>query len=115
MRLTYDDKFLFTIGQDGCLYMFELIDKDFKRGKESLMTPSEEILVTKLEEEEKKKELQNVKSKISDLQQNTNLKYELELKNKDESIAVLLDKIRIDSNEEQKRYSLLMDEKREME
>jgi len=79
------------------------------------MTPSEEILVTKVEEEEKKKELLSVKNKISDLQQNTNLKYELELKNKDESITVLLEKIRIDSNEEQKRYSLLMDEKKEMD
>jgi hypothetical protein len=79
------------------------------------MTPSEEILVTKVEEEEKKKELLSVKNKIADLQQNTNLKYELELKNKDESITVLLEKIRIDSNEEQKRYSLLMDEKKEME
>jgi hypothetical protein len=38
------------------------------------MTPSEEILVTKVEEEEKKKELLSVKNKIADLQQNTNMK-----------------------------------------
>lgn len=106
MRITYDDKYVFSIGQDGCLFMFELIDKDVKsnRGKETYSIPfSEEILVTKVEEEEKKKELQTVKNKISDLQLNTNLKYELELKNKDESISLLLDKIRVDSQEEQKR------------
>jgi hypothetical protein len=30
MRITYDDKYLFTVGKDGCLFMFELVDKDIK-------------------------------------------------------------------------------------
>jgi hypothetical protein len=77
MRITYDDKYIFSVGQDGCLFMFELTDKDVKsnRGKESYSIQfSEEILVTRVEEEEKKKELQSVQNKISDLQQNTNMK-----------------------------------------
>lgn len=54
MVITFDDQFLLTVSEDGCLFIWKIIDKEgqgLKREKELIYT--EEILVTKLDLEEK--------------------------------------------------------------
>ena len=54
MRISYDDQFLFSVGLDGSLFMFRLIDKEgrgLKREKD--VSFAEEVLVTKTDMEEK--------------------------------------------------------------
>jgi len=54
MIITFDDQFLLTVSEDGCLFIWKIIDKEgqgLKREKELKYT--EEILVTKSELEEK--------------------------------------------------------------
>jgi len=54
MIITFDDQFLLTVSEDGCLFIWKIIDKEgqgLKREKELQYT--EEILVTKSELEEK--------------------------------------------------------------
>ena len=52
--MSYDDQFLFSVGLDGSLFSFRVVDKEgrgLKREKD--ITFSEEVLVTKSDLEEK--------------------------------------------------------------
>lgn len=54
MVITFDDQFLLTVSEDGCLLIWKIIDKEgrgLKREKE--LVYAEEILITKLDLEEK--------------------------------------------------------------
>lgn len=76
MRITLDDMWLFTAGSDGCLIIWEIKDKEARlaRGKDIGLPFSEELLLTRQDEEEKQAELDSAKARIADLQQNTNMK-----------------------------------------
>jgi hypothetical protein len=67
---------LFTAGTDGCLIIWEIKDKEARlaRGKDLGLPFSEELLLTRQDEEEKQAELDSAKARIADLQQNTNMK-----------------------------------------
>lgn len=62
MMVTFDDQFLLTSSEDGCLLMWKIIDKD-GRGPMSntQVVHTEEVLVTKSDLEEKVCDLQVVK------------------------------------------------------
>ena len=52
--MSYDDQYLFTVGEDGCLFLLKAVDKEgrgLKRDKE--FGYAEEILITKSDLEEK--------------------------------------------------------------
>lgn len=54
MMLTFDDQFLLTVAEDGCLFTWRVFDKDgrgIKRERE--VGFAEEVLVTKTDMEEK--------------------------------------------------------------
>jgi WD40 repeat protein len=38
LKVSYDDQFLFSGSEDGCLYMFRLIDKEDRGGKKDKTT-----------------------------------------------------------------------------
>ena len=63
MRISYDDSFLFTAGNDGCLIIWEIKDKDvraLRREKEALALPfAEEILITKTEIDDLNQQIEN--------------------------------------------------------
>ena len=61
MSMSYDDQFLFSVGMDGSLFAFRVVDKEgrgLKREKD--ITFSEEVLVTKSDLEEKVSNFVNV-------------------------------------------------------
>lgn len=54
MLLTFDDQFLLTVAEDGCLFTWKVFDKDgrgIKRERE--VGFAEEVLITKTDMEEK--------------------------------------------------------------
>lgn len=54
MIITFDDQFLLTVSEDGCLFIWKIIDKEgqgLKKEKELIY--ADEILVTKSDLEEK--------------------------------------------------------------
>ena len=54
LGLSYDDQYMFSVGEDGSLFVFKVTDKDgrgLKRDRE--VAYSEEILITKSDLEEK--------------------------------------------------------------
>ncbi|XP_048019038.1 cilia- and flagella-associated protein 57 [Megalobrama amblycephala] len=69
MVITFDDQFLLTVSEDSCLFIWKIIDKEgqgLKREKELIYT--EEILVTKLDLEEKNKKILDLSTRVDELQ-----------------------------------------------
>lgn len=54
MVITYDDQFLLTVSEDGCLLIWKIIDKEGRGLKSNKhIVHTEEILITKSDLEEK--------------------------------------------------------------
>lgn len=54
MRISYDDQYLFSVGDDGMLFIFKIVDREsrmLKREKE--IGYAEEVLITRSDLEEK--------------------------------------------------------------
>lgn len=81
MRISYDDQYLFTCGEDGCLFVFNIADKDELRGvkKERVSEFADEILITKSDLEEKNFIVNDVKRNLDEIK----LAHEYQLRLKD--------------------------------
>uniref|UniRef100_UPI0037E7E14E cilia- and flagella-associated protein 57 isoform X2 n=1 Tax=Semicossyphus pulcher TaxID=241346 RepID=UPI0037E7E14E len=93
MVITYDEQFLLTVSEDGCLLMWKIMDKEgrgLKSKREIIHT--EEILVTKSDLEEKNQNMLELKMRLEELQMEN--EYQLRLKdiNYNEKIKELSDK-----------------------
>ena len=119
IRITYDDTFIFSAGQDGSLIIYEIRDKDFrslKREKEgNSLTFAEEILITKSEIEELNHEIENLKTAARELETNSKMHYDMELQDKQRQIEELKQQIYQGAQQEKQRYDSLFKSKREME
>jgi len=80
MRCTHDDQYLVVAGEDGCVAVFDVKDRQERvtRGGGSALPWSEEILVTKSDLEEKALAAQELRNKIEELQLHN--EYQLRLK-----------------------------------
>ncbi|XP_062337115.1 cilia- and flagella-associated protein 57-like [Osmerus eperlanus] len=79
MVITFDDQFLLTVSEDGCLLIWKIIDKEgrgLRRDKE--ISYAEEILVTKSELEEKNQIMLELKTRVEELKMEN--EYQLRLK-----------------------------------
>ncbi|XP_030630638.1 cilia- and flagella-associated protein 57 [Chanos chanos] len=79
MVITFDDQFLLTASEDGCLFIWRIIDKEgqgLKRDKDIVF--SEEILITKSDLVEKNQIIADLKTRVEELQMNN--EYQLRLK-----------------------------------
>ena len=54
LRVSYDDSHLFSVGQDGCVCIFEVKDRELKRRERELVgiTLSEELIITRTDIQE---------------------------------------------------------------
>ncbi|XP_071773803.2 cilia and flagella associated protein 57 [Centroberyx gerrardi] len=79
MVITFDDQFLLTVSEDGCLLMWKIIDKEghgLKSDKQIVYT--EEILITKSDLEEKNQNMSELKMRVDELKMEN--EYQLRLK-----------------------------------
>ncbi|XP_075995968.1 cilia- and flagella-associated protein 57 [Genypterus blacodes] len=79
MAITFDEQFLLTASEDGCLFLWKIIDKEgrgLKGNKHIVYT--EEILATKSDLEEKKQNMLELKMRVDELQMEK--EYQLRLK-----------------------------------
>ncbi|KAI8846623.1 hypothetical protein BC829DRAFT_263014 [Chytridium lagenaria] len=89
MRISYDDTHLFTCGEDGCLWIYKIQDKEtrgLKREKDWVF--SDEILVTKSDLKDNQKLMIELRQRVEALQkrkrnptQTQDLNYSENLKN----------------------------------
>lgn len=55
LRVSHDDQYLFSCAEDGCLYVFRIVDKEERAvRREKTLVFTDEILVTKSDLEEKR-------------------------------------------------------------
>ena len=78
MRISYDDGFLFTVGEDACLYTFKIMDKEGRGLKSKDITYAEEILISKSDLQEKDTAMKELKTRVYEL--NMENEYQLRLK-----------------------------------
>jgi len=119
MSLSHDDAVLFCVAEDGCLYMFDVKDKDptraiGKRDKDDVVY-SEEVLVTKSDVEEKKQRMQELETQVNELMMQN--EYQLRLKdlNLNEKIKDITDKFTQELESDKTKFELLLQEKNEQE
>ncbi|XP_076604319.1 cilia and flagella associated protein 57 [Chaetodon auriga] len=93
MVITFDDQFLLTVSEDGCLLMWKIIDKEgrgLKSNRQIIHT--EEILVTKLDLEEKTQNMLELKMRLEELQMENEYQLRLKDMNHNEKMKEITDK-----------------------
>ncbi len=96
MKVSYNDDHLFTIGEDGLLVVYELYDKETqnKREKEgSEAEYAEDFLISKDEYSTLKTKIEKYERKLKEQEITNKIKYNTELKERDEDIKHLQDEI----------------------
>ncbi|XP_046518712.1 cilia- and flagella-associated protein 57 isoform X4 [Equus quagga] len=91
--LTFDDQFLLTAAEDGCLFTWKVFDKDgrgIKRERE--VGFAEEVLVTKTDMEEKAQVMLELKTRVEELKMENEYQLRLKDMNYSEKIKELTDK-----------------------
>eukprot|EP00927_Polykrikos_kofoidii_P044410 TRINITY_DN38389_c0_g1_i1.p1 TRINITY_DN38389_c0_g1~~TRINITY_DN38389_c0_g1_i1.p1 ORF type:complete len:1288 (+),score=271.17 TRINITY_DN38389_c0_g1_i1:192-4055(+) len=116
IRITCDDQYLFSAGDDGCLCIFDVKKKvATKRDKDGALGFAEEILVTRLFLEEKQAALLELDRHVEELTS----KIEFQLRHRDsdhkEKMAELQEKYGEDIESERRKFESLREEKGEME
>lgn len=119
IRITFDDSYIFSAGQDGALIIYEIKDKDnrsLKKEKEGYGLPfAEEILITKAEIEELNHEITSLQTTARELETNNKMYYDMELQEKQRQIEELKQQIFQGAQQEKHRYDQLFKAKRDME
>nr|XP_051712572.1 cilia- and flagella-associated protein 57 isoform X6 [Oryctolagus cuniculus] len=93
MLLTFDDQFLLTAADDGCLFTWKVFDKDgrgIKRERE--VGFAGEVLVTKTDMEEKAQIMLELKTRVEELKMENEYQLRLKDMNYTEKIKELTDK-----------------------
>lgn len=91
MRLSFDNNYLFTVGEDGAMIIHDVKDRDpragGKRDRDGLgLNFSDEILTEKTELENYINEKENKEAEFNEVHANDNMGKMIELKNLDEEI-----------------------------
>ncbi|KAF4677175.1 WD repeat domain 65 [Perkinsus chesapeaki] len=122
MRVSADEKLLFTCGEDGSVYVFEIRNKNpllsikqgnnkGKSGGTEEMPYSEEVLVTKALLDERQQQLKDLRRQVEELANQT----DYQLRHRDsyhaERMAELEDKFAQALQRQKERYSILKEEK----
>jgi WD40 repeat protein len=118
IRITYDDFYLFTCSEDGCLFIFDVRKKDrvsSKRDKENALPHADEILVTRTFLDEKQAQLSGLDLQVDELQN----QIEFQLRHRDshhrEEMVELEEKYTQEIDQERTKHDLLREEKNDME
>jgi len=115
IRVSHDEQYLFSVGYDGSLVIFDIKDKDSRKAGVSLLPHSEEVLVTKPDLDENIGAIEHLKSQIKETENNTSFKFEISIKNKDDQIKELNEQLKSESQQEKNRFEALLESKRELE
>jgi len=118
IRITFDDYYLFSTSEDGCLFIFDVKKKDrvvSKRDKENVLPPSDEILVTRTFLDEKQAQLLELERQVEELSN----QIEFHLRHREsfhkEEMVELEEKYSAEIEQERTKYELLREEKNDAE
>eukprot|EP00927_Polykrikos_kofoidii_P004457 TRINITY_DN11755_c0_g1_i1.p1 TRINITY_DN11755_c0_g1~~TRINITY_DN11755_c0_g1_i1.p1 ORF type:complete len:1221 (-),score=291.71 TRINITY_DN11755_c0_g1_i1:257-3919(-) len=118
IRITYDDFYLFTCSDDGCLYIFDIRKKDrvnAKRDKENQLPPADEILVTRTFLDEKQQQLVELERQVEELSNQMEFQVRHRESYHKEETVELEEKYTQEIDQEHMKFDLLREEKNDME
>ncbi|XP_018422114.1 PREDICTED: cilia- and flagella-associated protein 57 isoform X1 [Nanorana parkeri] len=93
LMVTYDDQYLLSVSEDGCLMLWKISDKEgrgLKRDKE--MGYAEEVLITKSDLEEKNQVMLELKTRVEELKMENEYQLRLKDMNYNEKLKELTEK-----------------------
>eukprot|EP00930_Biecheleria_cincta_P085307 TRINITY_DN746_c0_g1_i2.p1 TRINITY_DN746_c0_g1~~TRINITY_DN746_c0_g1_i2.p1 ORF type:complete len:1283 (-),score=294.40 TRINITY_DN746_c0_g1_i2:68-3874(-) len=117
IRITWDELFLFSAGDDGCLCIFELRKAGSKAGqnREAALGYADEILVTRAFLDDKQAVLLDLERQVEEL----NSRIVFQLRHRDgyhkEKMAEMQEKYSEEIETERRKFEVLREEKQEME
>merc|ERR1719456_200154 len=118
LRVTVDDQYLFSAGEDACLFIFDVRKKDrvvSKRDKEATLPFADEIMVTRTFLDEKQAKLGDLERQVEELRN----QIDFQLRHRDsyhkEKMSELEDKYTQEIEQERTKFELLREEKNDME
>jgi WD40 repeat protein len=118
LRVTVDDQYLFSAGEDACLFIFDVRKKDrviSKRDKEATLPFADEIMVTRTFLDEKQAKLGDLERQVDELRN----QIDFQLRHRDsyhkEKMSELEDKYTQEIEQERTKFELLREEKNDME
>ncbi|XP_076149428.1 cilia- and flagella-associated protein 57-like [Alosa pseudoharengus] len=94
MAVTFDDQYLLSVSEDGCLFVWKIIDKEgrgLKRDKD--VSYAEEILITKSDLEEKNQVMMELKTRVEELKMENEYQLRLKDMNYNDKIKELSEKL----------------------
>eukprot|EP01063_Lacrimia_lanifica_P009665 TRINITY_DN16595_c0_g1_i1.p1 TRINITY_DN16595_c0_g1~~TRINITY_DN16595_c0_g1_i1.p1 ORF type:complete len:1239 (+),score=580.13 TRINITY_DN16595_c0_g1_i1:149-3865(+) len=115
VALSFDESVLFSVGEDGALWMFDIKEKDSRATSKREITYTEEILISKADLEEKNTFIGDLKNKVDEL--NGEMDYlarKREIKH-EEKMKELQDQFREDSEKDWSKFEALLSLKQEQE
>ena len=115
MRLTPDGQFLLTVSEDGSLAQFAIENKRERTTREQTVAPAEEILVAKVDLEQKMALIADLQSKVDDLQSHNELQLQLRAMTYSEKYRDVTQKFLNEMEIDKTRYQALEDEKQAMQ
>lgn len=119
IRVSQDDCYLFTSGQDGVLIIWEIKDKDvrtLRKEKEALGLPyAEEIMITKGEIEELQQAIENLLASNRDMETNNKMTFEMALQEKQDLVEKLKEQMSNDAEQDKNKFDSLAESKKEAE
>ena len=117
LRISYNDDFLFSVGDDATLYVWDIKDTEGRVNKRErdLLAPAEEILITKSDLEEKTQRTQELITKVDELTMQNEYQMRLKELNYADRIKELTDKYTAEADDARAKYDLLSNEKSDME
>jgi len=118
LRVTVDDQYLFSTGEDACLFIFDVRKKDrvlAKRDKDTTLPFADEIMVTRTFLDEKQAKLTDLERQVEELRN----QIDFQLRHRDsyhkEKMSELEDKYTQEIEQERTKFELLREEKNDME
>jgi WD40 repeat protein len=118
MVVSPDDSHLFTVGEDGCLCVFQIdqTGSALRKGRsEQLLTFAEEILVTKSDLEDKMAVMTELQNKVEELQNHNEMQLNLRELTYREKLREVTEKFNNELEIDRQRYKKLDEEKEHME
>ncbi|XP_043941309.1 cilia- and flagella-associated protein 57 [Protopterus annectens] len=93
MTVSYDDQFLLSVSEDGCMLFWKIVDKEgrgVKREKE--VGYAEEVLITKSDMEEKNQVMLELKTRVEEMKMENEYQLKLKDMNYNEKVKELTEK-----------------------
>ncbi|CAK0790838.1 unnamed protein product, partial [Prorocentrum cordatum] len=118
IRITFDDYYLFTCSDDGCLFIFDVRKKDrvvSKREKDSALSWADEILVTRTHLDEKQAQLQELARQVEELSNQIDFQLRHRESYHKEEMSELEEKYTQEIDQERTKHELLREEKNDAE